>query len=163
MSQSFLAIDFETANYSSSSACAVGLVRVREGQIVDQKQFLIRPPSENFVFTHIHGITWQDVEKAPTFKELWPQLLPFFHEIDFVAAHNVSFDRNVLLACCDKYNIELPANDYQCTVQLARKRLGIYPTNLPAVCQKLGIALNHHDALSDARACAMIAIEALKE
>ena len=32
----FTAIDFETANGSNASACSVGLVKVRDGEIVDR-------------------------------------------------------------------------------------------------------------------------------
>ncbi len=157
-SRSFLAIDFETANYASDSACAIGLVRVRDDKIEAQEHFLIKPPSRSFVFTYIHGITWQAVEKEPNFKELWPKLLPFFEDIDVVVAHNIGFDRKVLASCCNTYGLELPSYQYACTVQFARKHLGIYPTNLPAVCSKLEIPLNHHDAMSDALACAKIAM-----
>jgi DNA polymerase-3 subunit epsilon len=159
--RSFLAIDFETANYSSDSACSIGLVRVKDTQIEAQEHFLIRPPSRSFAFTHIHGITWKEVEKAPHFGELWPKLLPFFEDIDFVVAHNVGFDRKVLESCAERYEIVLPEYKYECTVQLARKKLGIFPTNLPAVCSRLNIELKHHDAMSDALACARIAITAL--
>ena len=34
------------------------------------------------------------------------------------------------------------------------------PANLPAVCRRLGIGLIHHDAASDAEACARIVIAA---
>jgi DNA polymerase-3 subunit epsilon len=158
--QTFLAIDFETANYSSDSACAIGLVRVKNGEIETQQHFLIKPPNRRFVFTYIHGITWEHVKKEPSFQELWPNLQPFFADIDFVVAHNVGFDRKVLASCCERYDLELPDFRYECTVQLARKHLGIYPTNLPAVCSRLKIALNHHDAMSDALACAKIALAA---
>lgn len=158
--QSFLAIDFETANYASDSACSIGLVLVQSGQVVAQEHFLIRPPSKSFVFTHIHGLRWQDVEKAPNFAELWPELLPLFKQTQLVIAHNVNFDRKVLQACAKRYGINLPDYRYECTVQLARKVLGIYPTNLPAVCAQLSIPLKHHDALSDAVACARIALQA---
>jgi DNA polymerase-3 subunit epsilon len=40
----FLALDFETANYYRDSACALGLVRVENNEIVDRASFLIRPP-----------------------------------------------------------------------------------------------------------------------
>jgi DNA polymerase-3 subunit epsilon len=40
---------------------------------------------------------------------------------------------------------------------------GIYPTKLPNVCRHLGISLNHHEASSDAEACARIMIRALEE
>jgi len=138
----------------------VGLVRVQGAQVVQQEHFLIRPPSKSFIFTHIHGIRWEDVEKAPNFAELWPELLPFFTNAELVIAHNVSFDRKVLHACAKRYDINLPDYRYDCTVQLARRILGIYPTNLPAVCARLSIPLKHHDALSDAVACARIAMQA---
>ena len=71
---SFVAIDFETANYSRDSACAVGLAAVRSGRIEVTRSFLIRPPDSQFVFTWIHGLRWEDVRASPTFGELWPTL-----------------------------------------------------------------------------------------
>ena len=34
--ENFAAIDFETANYERSSVCSVGIVIVRNGEIVDR-------------------------------------------------------------------------------------------------------------------------------
>ncbi len=152
----FSAIDFETANYKRHSACAVGLVRVEDGEITRKNAYLIRPPDRWFVFTHIHGLTWDHVASAPSFKELWPELEPFFHKADFLVAHNAAFDRAVLCETCNYYGISPPRLEFKCTVKLARRILGIYPTKLPDVCRALGISLNHHEALSDALACAKI-------
>ncbi|MCE5210526.1 MAG: 3'-5' exonuclease [Deltaproteobacteria bacterium] len=159
----FLALDFETANYYQDSACALGLVRVEDNRIVDQASFLIRPPYRYFVFTYIHGITWEDVADQPTFAEHWQSIKPFFEGIDFAVAHNASFDRNVLRACCERHGIIKPAVDFQCTMKLSRKVFHLYPTNLPAVCRNFNIDLQHHDALSDTLACARIMIEILKK
>jgi hypothetical protein len=73
---SFLAIDFETANQSRDSACSVGLVRVEKSKIVHKAVHLIRPPSRDFMFTYIHGISWRDVASQPTFKEIWKEISP---------------------------------------------------------------------------------------
>ena len=159
----FLAIDFETANTQADSACALGLVRVEGGEIVRQEVHLIRPPSSYFQFTYIHGITWQQVSSAPTFGELWPKIAPLFDSIDFVAAHNVAFDSRVLRTCCDRYEIDFPERQYLCSVQMARDAWNLYPTKLPDVCKHLGLNLNHHEALSDAIACAKIVIAAATE
>lgn len=156
----FLALDFETANRYSNSACAIGLVRVEANQIVQRDYFLIRPPQRWFEFTSIHNIQWHDVVTQPDFGELWDTLSPHFHEIDFIAAHNASFDRRVLHSCCDTYGIHRPLQDFICTVKLARQTWKIYPTKLPHVCEHLGILLDHHQALSDAEACARIVIAA---
>ena len=43
MTISFVAIDFETANYSRGSACSVGLTRVEGGNIVEKIHRLINP------------------------------------------------------------------------------------------------------------------------
>ena len=49
----FTAIDFETANGSAASACSVGLVKVRDGQVVDRIGWYIRPP-----LGHDHFVDW---------------------------------------------------------------------------------------------------------
>ena len=67
----FVAIDFETAAFSRASACAIGMVHVQDQQIVEEKTLLIRPPSSEFRFTHIHGLTWNHVRNEPTFVQQW--------------------------------------------------------------------------------------------
>lgn len=158
---SFAAIDFETANYSQRSACAIGVVIVRDGQVVDRVNQLIRPPSRDFTFTHIHGLTWQDVRDAPTFAELWPELSARLIGVAFLAAHNAPFDRGVLAACCASYGLPTVETPFACTVRIARSVWSIHPTRLPDVCRHLGIRLRHHDAGSDAEACANIVLAAM--
>lgn len=157
---SFVAIDFETADNGRDSACAIGLVRVENDQIVQRAHYLIRPPRQRMMFTHIHGIYWADVATQPVFGERWHEIEPMLRGVDFFAAHNASFDQGVLYACCDAHGITRPPQPFLCTVQLARKTWQLHPTKLPNVCDFLGIALEHHYALSDAEACARIVIAA---
>jgi DNA polymerase III subunit epsilon len=158
----FVALDFETADYPRDSACALGLVRVENHQIVRRTYYLIRPPRKRFVFTYLHGITWEDVAGQPTFADLWPSLTPFLEGVDFLAAHNASFDRSVLHRCCENAGLTPPALPFECTVRLARQTWNIFPTKLNNVCDHLGITLKHHHAASDAEACALIVIAAHK-
>lgn len=160
---SFVAIDFETANPERVSACAVGLARGGNGKIGSVRSFLIRPQKSRFEFTDIHGLGWEDVRHAPSFSELWPRLLRWFDDAEFIAAHNASFDRSVLQACCSMYGIRAPRLPFTCTVELARSQWGIYPTRLPVVCRRLGISLRHHDPGSDAEGCARIVLAAEAE
>ncbi|MFH0944263.1 MAG: 3'-5' exonuclease [Planctomycetota bacterium] len=159
----FVAIDFETADPKRDSACAVGLVRVENSRIVREEEYFIRPPRRDFWFTYIHGITYSMVKDSPTFGELWPELAPWFRGAQFLAAHSAPFDQSVLRACCEQHGLNIPSVPFRCTVKVARERWGIYPTKLPDVCSRLRIALNHHEALSDARACARIMMRALRE
>jgi DNA polymerase-3 subunit epsilon len=70
VSLDFTAIEFETANQQPGAVCAVGLVRVRDGRVVDKSGGLVRPPEGLGEFadfnTSIHGITAEMVASAPT-------------------------------------------------------------------------------------------------
>src|SRR5262249_31003131 len=156
----FVAIDFETADRGSDSACAVGLVRVEGLEIVERRVQLLRPPRPRFVFTYVHGITWQDVADAPTFAEAWPELAAILDGAEHFAAHNAGFDRSALRTCCHFAGHQTPELPFICTMQLARRTWGIYPTKLTDVCRQLGVPLKHHDPASDAEACARIVIAA---
>ncbi len=159
----FCAIDFETACYQRASACAVALVKVHEGKLVDQYYTLIKPPYGMDIipgFTSIHGIRMSDVAHSPTFAEAWPRMKTFIGD-DFLVAHNSSFDRSVLRYCLEYYDIDYPLPIFACTVQCARRA---WPTlmnhKLDTVSRHLGIQLKHHEALSDSLACAKIYLAA---
>jgi DNA polymerase-3 subunit epsilon len=155
-----VAIDFETADYGPDSACAIGLVRVESLKVVRRKALLIRPPRSRFLFTHIHGITWEMVQDAAHFADVWNDLAPLLEGASTLVAHNAPFDRRVLAACCAAGGIRAPDLPFLCTVQVARRHWGQRPNDLPSVCRRLGIGLVHHDPGSDAEACARIVIAA---
>ena len=72
----FVAIDFETANKWHENACAVGVVRVENGIVVDKFKSFINPDMEekywNPHFTEkCHHITAQMVKDAPFFDVVW--------------------------------------------------------------------------------------------
>lgn len=161
----FVAIDFETANKYANSACSVGLVKFRGGQIVDEYYSLIKPPVMSFdgMNIKIHGIKPADVRYSPDFKTIWESEILSFIEGLPLAAHNASFDMNVLRALFKTYAIEPGSLRYICTVSVARK---IFPMldnhRLSTVADYLGLSLNHHQALDDARACGNILAKAFE-
>ncbi len=159
----FTAIDFETANYERNSACSLAMIKVMDGKIVDRWFALIRPPPGDFVFTYLHGISPEDVATAKTFGEHWPAIQMFCSDTPMLAAHNAAFDREVLQACCRFYHIKPPRYQFVCTVQAARWAWPRLPRHtLDAVCRKVDVPLNHHDAQSDAHACAQILLRTIK-
>lgn len=159
----FVALDFETADYYPDSACAVGLAKVRDNEVVDTLYSLLRPPRRRMFFTYIHGITWNDVCDSPTFVEFWPQIADFIRDATCLVAHNASFDRRVLEACCQAGGIASPELPFLCTLQKSRKLLSLPSNKLDDVCRHYGIVLNHHHAGSDAVGAARILIALRRE
>ena len=158
----FVAIDFETANRFWSSACEIGMVVVEDGRVVDTYRRLIRPTPNQFDSGNIriHKITPQMVMHEPTFAELYEDMLPYLAD-KHIVAHNASFDIGVLRASTRLYTLPEPSLTYSCTVQLARKCWPDAPRyGLGIISSYLGIELSHHQALSDANACAQIMIQA---
>ena len=138
----FAAIDFETANNERTSVCSVGVVIVRDGEIVDSFYSQIQPEPNYYTYwnTKVHGLTRQDTEEAPVFPEVWKQIEPMIEGLPLVA-HNKSFDESVA----------------------SRRAFPQLPNHqLHTVSEYCGYHLeNHHHALADAEACAWIAREIL--
>lgn len=160
MTRTFVAIDFELASRAPWTACAVGLVRVEGHRIVRRVTRLIRPPPTVFSFTWLHGITRAQVASAPSFAAVWRELAPWLRDAEFIAAHKASFDRRVLEQCALRFGVSIPRIPFRCTVDLARSTWRLRPARLPDVARHLGIPLRHHDAGSDAEACARIVLAA---
>ena len=160
----FTAIDFETANERRDSACAVGIVRVRGGQIVDSYQTLLRPRHLRMDWRNqqVHGIAEADLNGAPSLADVWPNLLPYLHR-QLVVAHNSAFDVSVLEHTLRDFGVPIPAFHCLCSVKLAKIAWPqLERHSLNDLATHFNIALNHHDALSDARACAEITVHALR-
>lgn len=156
----FTAIDFELATSDYTSVCAVGIVNVIDGQINNEFYSLVRPPQNKYMWqtTRVHGIKPKDTIGAPSFDELYPVLAPLLSG-QYMVAHNESFDRAVLqrtmkLYGLDYKNLHLP-EAWACTSNIYRQK-GFVKTKLSICCELMGIPLEHHDALSDARASALL-------
>lgn len=166
MPLNFTAIDFETANNHAASACSVGLVKVREGRVVDRASWLIRPP---FGYddmlewnTRIHGITAADIVDAPLWADQVDALLAFV-DGDTLAAHNAGFDMGVLSAAQRASALAVPTLSYVCSLRVARKTYHLESYRLPVAAMAAGFEdFAHHDALADAEACAAIIMHAAK-
>ena len=160
----FIALDFETANENHDSACAVGIVRVENSKIVTKKMKLINPQAPfKWFCINVHKLTEEHVKDSPLFDEVWQGLTPMFEDAEFIVAHNASFDKSVLYKSCERYNIAPPKHKITCSIKAAKSFLKLPAYKLNIVCAHLGIKLNHHEALSDATACAQIMIKAFEQ
>jgi len=162
----FTAIDFETANRSSASACSVGLVKVRDGRVVDRASWFIRPPAPHDWFsewnTRIHGIEAWQVADALLWCDQLDDLIAFAGDDVFVA-HNAGFDMGVIKAACVASGLDTPAYSYLCSLQIARRTYTLDSYKLPVAAMAAGYeGFRHHDALADSEACAAIMVHAAK-
>lgn len=155
--KNFTAIDFETAQGYRHSICQVGLVRVENGLITKEINLLVQPPDNYYWsrFIDIHGITPQKTANSPRFNQVWNQIEPYIKGQAVVAHNGLSFDFPVLEKTLEYYGMQTPNYEKHCTYR-------IYKQNLATLCSEYQIRLNHHDALSDARACAELFLRYLK-
>lgn len=154
--KNFTALDFETAQGYRWSICQVGLVRVENGIITKEVNLLVQPPNNYYWsrFTDIHGIAAKDTVNAPTFDQVWQQIAPYIENQNVIAHNGFGFDFPVLDKTLFHYGLTIPNYTKFCTYK-------IYRSNLANLCQEHNIPLNHHDALSDARACAELYLKYL--
>lgn len=158
----FTAIDFETANNNPASACAIGIVVVENSEIVFERAILLKPYTDWFSKYNVavHGIEPHHVANAPRFEEIWHEIAKYIEDADLIVAHNAGFDMSVLRRCLEYGDIACRLPQSACTVKLAQKLLPhLHNHKLNTVSEYFGIELNHHEALSDARAAALIMLE----
>lgn len=157
----YVVIDFETGNPNRASACAIGIVTVENGIIIDKFSSLIYNPLLPIIpkFTEIHGITKDDVKYSDIFPDLLSnEILPRIKN-NLLVSHNESFDRGVMRASMDFYNLDynlLEINNpekWECTLSIYRK-YKFLSAGLKYLANDLNIELNHHSPLSDSLACA---------
>lgn len=151
-------IDFETANKSKDSACAVGIAVVSDGEISDTRHWTIRPPSDAFSSRNVqlHGITLHSVLCRPRLAALWPEISTLLNGSTIIA-HCADFDMQVLTQSLAAYAIQPPPFEYICTRQLARRVWPHYRRySLRHLSDRLGIQHTPHNPASDAMACAQV-------
>ena len=161
----FAAIDFETANEQPSSVCSVGVVIVRNGEIVESFYSLIHPEPEYFQWfcQQVHGLGPEDTEGAQVFPYVWEKIAPKIAGLPLVA-HNARFDEGCLKEVFRVYQIDYPDYKFYDTLAASRRHFGYRLPNhqLQTVARACGYDLtNHHHALADAEACAYIAMKLL--
>lgn len=163
----YIALDFETGNASRLSACALGVSIFEDQTPAGELVTLIKPPAQVGKFhwgnVRVNHIKESMVVDAPTFDIVWRELAD---RVDgsVLVCHNAMFDTAVLCACLAHYHLPVPDCRYVCTVKVAQR---VWPQlinhKLDTVAGALGIALNHHEAGSDARAAGLILQAALRE
>lgn len=161
----YICFDVETPNHHNDRMSSIGVCVVENLVITEEHYSLVNPETGFDPFNiELTGITPEAVKDSPTFSELWRKLGPLMKS-GLPVAHNAQFDMSVLSKCLRAYRIEIPKNTrYACTCRMSKKIVPwLHDHKLDTICRELTIPLDHHNALSDARACAEILIYCLKK
>ena len=155
----YVFIDVETPNRRNASICQIGALLTDSNLNVIKTYNQFINPHEAFdpFNTKIHGITASDVYSAPSFGEFYTSEFKDVLNDSILVGHNIlSFDINVLNKTICNNNLPFPS-DVKAIDTLTLSRV-VYSGmvddfGLDTLCKASNIALDHHDALSDATAC----------
>ena len=162
-------IDFETANRSRVSMCAASVAVFENNELVESPYWLVKPPKGHGFFLpewteDIHGLSWFDVQDAPEFSAIAPELQERLTKADIVVAHNAMFDMSVLRQTLEHFNLPSPDFQYLCTYRLAARVWPELPNHqLSTLVSHIGHQFQHHHAQSDAEAAGRVLLAMMKQ
>jgi len=159
--ENYTALDLETTglNPKYDKIIEVGAVKVRNGEIIDRFQQLIRPgialPEK---ITGLTGITQEELLEAKDSEEVIPQILDFLED-DVILGHSVMFDYSFLKKAAVNQNLWKPEQSHLGidTLRLSRIYLPELPSRrLTDLCLHYGIEHHAHRALGDAESTSQL-------
>jgi len=157
----YAVFDCETTGTDVAEDEIVSLALIRlgaDGREESRYTVLVRPsrpiPAEA---TAVHGISDGDVEQAPRFAQIAPELLARLGDVVFVA-HNASFDLGMLHHAFAREAVEYAPSGVACTLEAFRLLEPLAENHrLQSLCDRRGVVLaDAHDAMSDV--CATVAL-----
>jgi DNA polymerase-3 subunit epsilon len=160
----FLTIDVETANADMASICQIGIAKYCNGTVEKEWCSLVNP--EDYfspINIMIHGITEEDVGKAPTFPEIAGELQELMQG-NLCVCHT-HFDRVSLSKAFARYNLRSFECEWLDSARVARrawKEFAYSGYGLANLTSFLGYEFQHHDALEDAKAAGFVLLSAIK-
>lgn len=154
----FVSIDFEHATSNKGTVCSVGIVTFKSGEIIDEFHSFVQPPNNEYspYTIAVHGIKPQTTLNSPFFDEIFHEIKNRINEKIVVAHGAFHTDKHCLEQAMDYYNIDNDLKiEWVCTQSLLNTKLNL-------ACKACGIELQHHEALSDAKACGQLYYAYLK-
>lgn len=161
----FVVFDLETTGFSSEKnrIIEIGAVKILNGEIVDRFSTFVNPQVPiPFKIVKLTSITDEMVKDAETIENVLPKFLDFCKDCVLVA-HNAKFDTSFIRENCKRLGYEY---DYTAVDTVGISRV-LFPEakkhTLDVLCKKMGVVLdNHHRAVDDAEATALIYLKMLK-
>lgn len=162
----FCVIDLETTggNPETEKIIEVGMVKIENRKITEERSFLINPQKEIPDFVQkLTGIRKADVEHAPKIEEVIDEIVEFIGN-GILVAHNTSFDIPFLNGVLK--NLQRPSLDNKviCTNIMTKYLIpDIMSSNLQYMSQIFNIShSNAHRAIEDARATGKLLLKYLE-
>lgn len=157
----YTVVDFETTGFSKTDrAIEAAFVNVSPDGVIEDEWSSLFNPMRNAGRTDIHGIATRDLQDAPTFADLVPEILATIRGRVLVA-HNAPFDSRFMLQEMRRTFITM--NDKPpalCTMKWSKHALGT--GKLDECCAAVGVTLDDaHEALADTRATAELLVHLL--
>ncbi len=148
----FVVVDVETTGfgrYDRLVEIAAVTLDPKTLETIEEYDTLINP-ERDVGPTGVHGITAAMVEAAPTFTEIIAAVAGRLQGAVLIA-HNLAFDKRMLLQEFDRGGVAIDPGDGLCTYRATKKKLCLAcdEHNIPLTC--------HHRALADAQATAELA------
>lgn len=162
---SFCVIDLETTggNHENDKIIEIGMVRVVNLEIADEKNFLIDPEMHIPEFIQkLTSIRQRDVKGCPKIAEVIDEIVEFIGD-DVIVAHNISFDLPFLNSVLRRLGKEELSNRNLCTNVMTKHMIPeIMSSNLNYMAQLFGIDHSKaHRAYDDALATAQLLLKYL--
>lgn len=148
----FTVLDLE---FQGTDLLELAAVRYQDWQPINTLQSFIRFRGPlNYHVTNLTGISAQDVWNAPEERKVLQQFKQLAGD-SLLVCHNRSADRRILEAARTRQGAPAPlANDWFCTLALAKQRLPKRKHGLGELCADFGIATHGaHRAMRDVEMC----------
>ncbi len=160
----FCIVDIETngSKPSEYQIIEIGAVMIEHGKTVAEFSSLAKADILPDSIEQLTGITLADLQKAPSLTSVLEAFRLFIKDAVFVA-HNVNFDYYFISYALEQAGFGPLLNRRLDTIDLAKKCIVAPKYGLSALMQHLGIVFeNHHRALFDAKATAIVLAKALE-
>lgn len=121
MKLDFTAVAFELANPFPTSICSVGMVKVREGQIVDSFTSIVKPFP--FIFSKqyvdLHGIVESECMKAPDIGEIINHIGLWLNN-QIIVSYQFRFVKPIIVRILESYKLKVEIKDYLSAYEIAK-------------------------------------------
>lgn len=154
----WLSLDTETTELENPEVIEVALVSPAGEVLFESLVRPLGPVSEGA--RQVHGITDEELAGAPTWPEVYAQLVPLIGARELVA-WNAGFDRQALARSSALHGLTWPEGTWHCAMEWGAQTWGEYSerrgsfrwVSLDAACRSEGVRVDarHHRAAGDGR------------